>query len=49
MTTETQALEGRFTHDGIHSAFGFSVVHLLGSLDDVGAGGQGRLDPSAPA
>jgi polyisoprenoid-binding protein YceI len=42
MSTETHALEGRFTADGVHSAFGFSVVHagintFRGSLDDVEA------------
>jgi polyisoprenoid-binding protein YceI len=42
MTTETPALEGRFTVDGVHSTFGFSVVHLgintfRGSFDDVEA------------
>ena len=40
MTSETQTLEGRFTEDGVHSAFGFSVVYsggstFRGSLDDV--------------
>ena len=42
MTTETQALDGRFTADGAHSAFEFSIVRngddaFRGSLDDVEA------------
>jgi polyisoprenoid-binding protein YceI len=41
-STDTQVLDGRFTEDGIHSTFGFSVVHngintFRGSLDDVAA------------
>ena len=42
MTSQTQALGGRFTEDGARSAFGFSVVRngsdtFRGSLDDVAA------------
>ena len=42
MTTATQTLEGTFTEDGVHSAFGFSVVHagintFRGSLDNAEA------------
>ena len=51
MTSQTQALEGRFTEDGVHSAFGFSVVLVhdgiktfRGSLDDVEATLTARPD-----
>ena len=42
MTTATQALEGTYTEDGVHSVFGFSVIHngistFRGTLDDVSA------------
>jgi polyisoprenoid-binding protein YceI len=42
MTTATEVLEGIFIADGVHSTFGFSVVHMginsvRGSLDDVEA------------
>lgn len=42
MTTQMQALDGTFTQDGIHSSFGFSVVHngittFRGTLDEVEA------------
>jgi polyisoprenoid-binding protein YceI len=40
MTTETHALDGRFTDDGTHSSFEFSIFRngndaFRGSLDDV--------------
>src|SRR5919107_5048417 len=42
MSSTTQALDGRFTDDGVNSTFGFSIVRngndtFRGSLDDVAA------------
>ena len=42
MTTATKTLQGTYAGDGVHSVFGFSVVHngistFRGTLDDVDA------------